>query len=58
MKKIIIAAALILTSAVTAFSLSTKNDSAKEPVNTKEEMNNLKVKVTSSTPKSDIATAD
>ncbi|WP_158557070.1 hypothetical protein [Mucilaginibacter conchicola] len=58
MKKIIIAAALVLTSAVTAYSLSNKNDSAQKTVNAKEEISNLKVKVTSATPKSDIATAD
>ena len=58
MKKIIIAAALVLTSAVTAYSLSAKNDNAPATVNSKQEITNLKVNATSASPKSDIATAD
>ena len=56
MKKIIIATALLLTTAVTAFSLA-KKDAGKENISTKTENTNLSVK-DSSTPKSDIATAD
>lgn len=58
MKKFIIAAALLLTTGVTAYSLSTKTDNASAPVNAKQEINNLKVNATSASPKSDIATAD
>ena len=58
MKKFIIAAALLLTTGVTAYSLSTKVAKMPAPVNAKEEINHLKVNATSSLPKSDIATAD
>jgi hypothetical protein len=57
MKKIIIAAALILTSAVTAFSLTTKTDNKVEPNKLKEDSITVSAK-SASTPKSDIATAD
>lgn len=55
MKKIIIAAALVLASGVTAFSLTRTNDQATEKV--KSEKASFAVK-DSSRPKSDIATAD
>jgi hypothetical protein len=57
MKKIIIAAALILTSAVTAFSLTTSNTNKAETKKLKEDSITLSVKSTSAQ-KSDIATAD
>ncbi|MCQ6957892.1 hypothetical protein [Mucilaginibacter aquariorum] len=57
MKKIIIAAALVLTSAVTAFSLTTKADTKIESNKLKEDSITVSVK-SSSAPKSDIATAD
>lgn len=56
MKKIIIIAAIVLTSAVTAFSL-TRTESKAEQAKIKSETSNFGVK-DSSTPKSDIATAD
>jgi hypothetical protein len=55
MKKIIIAAALILVSGVTAFSLTRNNNKAEEKI--KSDNPTLAVK-DSSRPKSDIATAD
>ena len=57
MKKIIIVAALVLTSAVTAFSLTTKTDNKIESNKLKEDSITLSVK-SANTPKSDIATAD
>jgi hypothetical protein len=55
MKKIIIAAALILVSGVTAFSLTRNNNKTEEKVKS----DNLTFAVKdSSRPKSDIATAD
>jgi hypothetical protein len=56
MKKITIATAFLLTTAVTAFSLA-KKDAGKENISTKTENTNFGVK-DSSAPKSDIATAD
>jgi hypothetical protein len=56
MKKIIIAAALILTSAVTALSI-TRTDNKAEQVKIKAETSSFTAK-DSSMPKSDIATAD
>lgn len=55
MKKFIIAAALVLVSGVTAFSLSSNKDEATEKV--KSEKASFAVK-DSSRPKADIATAD
>ena len=57
MKKIIIAAALVLTSAVTAFSLTTKNNNITEATKIQEDSVTVSVK-NPSAPKSDIATAD
>jgi hypothetical protein len=57
MKKIIIAAVLILTSAVTAFSLTIKTDNKVESNKLKEDNITVSVK-SASAPKSDIATAD
>jgi uncharacterized protein (DUF1778 family) len=57
MKKIIIAAALILTSAVTAFSLTTANTNKAEDTQLKQDAITISVKSTNA-PKSDIATAD
>jgi PKD repeat protein len=57
MKKIIIAAALVLTSAVTAFSLTTTNANKTEDTKLKEDAVTVSVKNTNA-PKSDIATAD
>ena len=57
MKKIIIAAALVLTSAVTAFSLTTKTDNNVNADKLKEDAVTVSVKTTS-TPKSDVGTAD
>jgi hypothetical protein len=55
MKKSIIAAALILVSCLTAFSLTRNNNKAEEKI--KSDNSTLAVK-DSSKPKSDIATAD
>jgi PKD repeat protein len=57
MKKIIIAAALILTSAVTAFSLTTANNNKAEDTKLKEDAITVSVKSTNA-PKADIGTAD
>ena len=57
MKKIIIAAALVLTSAVTAFSLTTKAGNNTEATKMQEDSITVSVK-NPSAPKSDIATAD
>jgi hypothetical protein len=57
MKKIIIAAALVLTSVVTAFSLTTKTDNKVESNKLKEDSVTVSVK-NANAPKSDIATAD
>lgn len=57
MKKIIIAAALVLTSAVTAFSLTTKTDDKAEANKLQQDAATTSFK-SSSAPKSDIATAD
>ncbi|MCQ6957891.1 hypothetical protein [Mucilaginibacter aquariorum] len=57
MKKIIIAAALVLTSVVTAFSLTTKTDSKVESNKLQEDSVTVSVKNVNA-PKSDIATAD
>jgi hypothetical protein len=57
MKKIIIAAALVLTSVVTAFSLTTKTDNKVESNKLKEDSITVSVK-NANAPKSDIATAD
>ncbi|WP_162499873.1 hypothetical protein [Mucilaginibacter terrigena] len=56
MKKIIIAAALVLTSAVTAFSLTTSN-TTKADTKLNQDALTTSVKNTAA-PKSDIATAD
>ena len=56
MKKIIIVAALILSTGVTAFSLTSNNDKAAQQ-KVKTENSTLALKASSS-PKSDIATAD
>ncbi|WP_162499872.1 hypothetical protein [Mucilaginibacter terrigena] len=58
MKKIIIAAALVLTSAITAFSLTTRADNNTEAAKISAERANVTVVSPSSAPKSDIATAD
>jgi len=57
MKKIIIAAALVLTSVVTAFSLTTKTDNKVESNKLQEDSVTVSVKNVNA-PKSDIATAD
>jgi hypothetical protein len=57
MKKIIIAAALILTSAVTAFSLTKTTTNKTEDTKLKEDAITVSVKH-SATPKADIGTAD
>jgi PKD repeat protein len=57
MKKIIIIAALVLTSVVTAFSLTTTNANKTEDTKLKEDAVTTSVKNTAA-PKSDIATAD
>ena len=57
MKKIIIAAALILTSAVTAFSLTTTAANKTEDTKLKEDAITVSDKNTAA-PKSDIATPD
>jgi hypothetical protein len=58
MKKIIIAAALVLTSAVTAFSLTISNNTnAAEDAKIQQDAITTSVKNTAA-PKSDIATAD
>ncbi|MET3979534.1 hypothetical protein ABIB62_002120 [Mucilaginibacter sp. UYP25] len=57
MKKIIIAAALILTSAVTAFSLTVKTDTKTEANKLQQDAVTASVK-SSNAPKSDIGTAD
>ncbi|WP_158596557.1 hypothetical protein [Mucilaginibacter phyllosphaerae] len=57
MKKIIIAAALILTTAVTAYSLSVKTDTKIDTNKLQEDSITVSVKSTTA-PKSDIATAD
>jgi hypothetical protein len=57
MKKIIIAAALVLASGVTAFSL-TRGENKTEQAKIKAESENFVIKDASSKPKSDIATAD
>jgi hypothetical protein len=57
MKKIIIAAALVLTSVVTAFSLTTQTDNKVESNKLKEDSVTVSVK-NANAPKSDIATAD
>ncbi|MFD0764261.1 hypothetical protein ACFQZI_05320 [Mucilaginibacter lutimaris] len=57
MKKIIIAAALVLASAVTAFSLTTKTDNSVNADKLKEDAVTVSVKNTSA-PKSDVGTAD
>jgi hypothetical protein len=57
MKKIIIAAALVLTSAVTAFSLTTNNTNKAEDARLQKDAISLSVKRTAA-PKSDIGTAD
>ena len=55
MKKFIIAAALVLSTAVTAFSLTTSN---KAPENKLKDKSIINTAITTSAPKSDIATAD
>ena len=57
MKKIIIAAALILTSAVTAYSISANTDTKMDANKLQEDSITVSVKSTTA-PKSDIATAD
>jgi hypothetical protein len=57
MKKIIIIAALVLTSAVTAFSLTTKSDDKVNANKLNEDAVTVSVKTTTA-PKSDIGTAD
>ncbi|MEB0263594.1 MULTISPECIES: hypothetical protein [unclassified Mucilaginibacter] len=57
MKKIIIAAALILTSAVTAYSLTIKTDNKAEVNKLQQDAITTSVKNTAA-PKSDIGTAD
>lgn len=57
MKKIIIIAALVLTSVVTAYSLTTINVNKTEDTKLKEDAITASVKNTAA-PKSDIATAD
>ncbi|GGH02249.1 hypothetical protein [Mucilaginibacter phyllosphaerae] len=57
MKKVIIAAALILTSAVAAFSLTTKAGNKTEQNKLQEDSITVSVK-NANAPKSDIATAD
>jgi hypothetical protein len=57
MKKTIIAAALILTSAVTAFSLTASNINKTEDTKLQQDAITTAVK-TPNAPKSDIATAD
>jgi hypothetical protein len=57
MKKIIIIAALVLTSAVTAFSLSTGNTNKTADTKLQQDAITTSVKNTAA-PKSDIATAD
>lgn len=56
MKKIIIAAALVLVSVVTAYSLTSTTKKTDSPVKT--EVTDFDAHVSSSAPKSDIATAD
>ncbi|MBB5393998.1 MULTISPECIES: hypothetical protein [unclassified Mucilaginibacter] len=58
MKKIIIAAALVLTSAVTAFSLTTKADNKTESTQVNTDSSAISVATPSSAPKADIGTAD
>jgi hypothetical protein len=57
MKKLIIAAALVLTSAVTAFSLTASNTNKAEDNKLQQDAITTSVKNTAA-PKSDIATAD
>ncbi|MET3979535.1 hypothetical protein ABIB62_002121 [Mucilaginibacter sp. UYP25] len=57
MKKIIIAAALVLTSAVTAFSLTTKTDNKVNANKLQEDAITTSVKNTAA-PKSDVGSAD
>ncbi|MCO5934510.1 hypothetical protein NAF17_03065 [Mucilaginibacter sp. RB4R14] len=57
MKKTIVAAALILTSAVTAYSLTIKTDNKAEANKLKQDAITTSVKSTAA-PKSDIGTAD
>ncbi len=57
MKKIIIVAALVLTSAVTAFSLTTKTDNKVDANKLKEDAVTVSVK-SANTPKADVGSAD
>ncbi|MCO5934511.1 hypothetical protein NAF17_03070 [Mucilaginibacter sp. RB4R14] len=57
MKKIIIVAALVLTSAVTAFSLTTKTDNKVNANKLKEDAVTVSVK-SANTPKADVGSAD